>query len=188
MIEDDDLFKQNETLTPEKEEKSSHVMLILLIAWLVWTLLLSIYFVPKVISAVKDSGVLELIIENKKNKAESNNLRTVTASFITLEGEKSYTYKTNKRGGSKYHDIVESLISGAPEEALKEGAVSLVNPKTKLIGLSYGDGICYVNLSPAFLSSSKLGGISAETQVRNSLLQDDIEKVVFLIDGVSQNL
>lgn len=190
MIEDDDMFQQNETLLPEREEDGkSHLMLILFIAWIIWTAALSVYFIPKVITAVEESGVIELIQEQRSSAADTDSLRSVSAVFATLDGPREYSFSTARKGGSKYHDIVEALIAGAPEEALQDGAVSLVSPETRLIGLSYGNGILYVDLSREFLESTSLdGGYTAADQLRESLLQDDIEKIVIMIEGEVQNL
>lgn len=190
MIEDDDMFQQNESLLPEKEEEGkSHIMLIILAAWVIWTAALSIYFVPKVITAVEDSGVIELIQAQNTSESISDSMRSVSAYFVTLEGAREYSFSTVRRGGSKYHDIVEALIAGAPEEALRDGAVSLISPDTRLIGLSYGNGILYVDLSSEFLESPSLDeNYTAADELRDSLLQDDIEKVVILVEGEVQNL
>lgn len=191
MIEDDDMFQQNEKLLPAKDEDEgkSHLMLILLIVWILWTAALSLYFVPKVITAVEDSGVISLIKEQKSQGEAGSSLRTVSATYVTLEGAREYTFTTERRGGSKFHDIVEALIAGAPEEALSDGAVSLINPDTRLIGLSYGSGILYVDLSSDFLESNSLDGkYTAADELRDSLLQDGIEKVVIMIEGEVQNL
>lgn len=189
MIEDDDMFRQNESLQPEKEDEGkSHIMLFIFVGWLIWSAALSIFFIPRVVTAVNESGVLTLIEEQLEDRSTAIETRDVSAYFITLEGRKEYSFRTERRGGTKYHDIVEALIAGAPDEALADGAISLVAPETKLIGLSYGNGICYVDLSSEFLDSTTLGTYTAADEVRDSLLQDDIEKVVFLIEGEIQNL
>lgn len=189
MIEDDDMFRQNESLPPEeKEEGHSHLMLFIFIGWLIWSAALSVFFIPKVITAVNESGVLALIEAELDDRSSAIETRDISAYFVTLEGKKEFFFKTERRGGTKYHDIVEALIEGAPTEALEEGAISLISPETELIGLSYGNGICYVDLSSEFLESPSLGSYTAADELRDSLRQDGIEKVVIMIEGEVQNL
>ena len=76
------------------------------------------------------------------------------------------------------------MINDYPEVALKNGCISLVSSKTKLIGLSVSRGICYVDLSKEFLSSPSYKNYNAYDQIKETLLLDDkIEKVVILVEG-----
>lgn len=79
--------------------------------------------------------------------------------------------------------IVEQLIQGTEAEQLR----STINPQTEIINITVKDGICYVNLSNAFLTVPE--GISPEVMlysVVDSLMQvPGIQKVQFLIDGES---
>jgi len=187
MIEDDDSFKQNETLRREPEEQADSkrpIMLFIFIAWIIWTLLLSIYFLPKVKQAVEDSGVITLIEDMKSREESPASHRDVNVGYITYEGVRIFNHATERRGSDKYHDTIEALINDYPYEALKEGAVSLINPKTKLIGLTAGNGICYVDLSKAFLDSRQFREYTAVDQIKETLLSyEEISKVVILIEG-----
>ncbi len=187
MIEDDDSFKQNETLRSETEEHEGskhHIMLYIFIAWVIWTILLSFYFLPKVKEAIQESGVIALIEDMNSRENSTVSTRTVNAGYITGDGIKIFTLNTERRGSDKYHDTVEALINDYPYDALKEGAISLINPKTKLIGLTAGDGICYVDLSKEFLDSRQYGEYTAADQLKETLLSyEEISKVVILIEG-----
>ena len=62
MIEDDDKFKQKENLDVAYERNFIRPIIILFIL-IIWCVGLSIFFYPKVKSAVIESGVLELIAD-----------------------------------------------------------------------------------------------------------------------------
>lgn len=181
MIEDDDKFKQKENLDVTYERNILRPIIVIF-ALIIWTLALSLIFYPKVKSAVLDSGVLQLISNMKDEEIVPQ--RGIKAIYFSQDGLKTFSYVTDKRGSTYLHDTIEALIHDYPEEALKEGCISLVSSDTKLIGLTVSRGICYVDLSKDFLKSSTYNNYNAYEQVEKTLLLDEnIEKVVILVEG-----
>lgn len=181
MIEDDDKFKQKENLDVTYERNILRPIIVIFVL-LIWSITLFLIFYPKVKSAVVDSGVLQLIA-NMKNE-EIVPQRGIKAIYFSQDGPTSFSFVTDKRGSTYLHDTIEALIHDYPEEALKKGFISLVASDTKLIGLTVSRGICYINLSKEFLKSSTYKGYNAYEQVEKTLLLDEnIEKVVILVEG-----
>lgn len=181
MIEDDDKFKQKENLEV-KSEKNLLRPIIVIITFLLWCTLLSYFFFPKVKAAINDSGVVPLIMNMQEE--QSTPQRGIKAIYYSQDGAKVFSFVTQKRGSTYLHDTIEALINDYPEVALKNGCISLVSSKTKLIGLSVSRGICYVDLSKEFLSSPIYKNYNAYDQIKETLLLDDkIEKVVILVEG-----
>ena len=89
-------------------------------------------------------------------------------------------YKTNI---SLEKLVLEQLIAGTDAQ----GAKASVNPQTEIINVTVKDGICYVNLSPAFLSLPE--GVHADVSIYSivdSMAElKGISKVMFSIDGNS---
>ena len=173
MIEDDDNFRQNESLMPSEEQMQQEeghrhsimVWLIVLTLWIVWTAGCILLFRTRVASAIEESGVIPLI-ENMKTSDQILSERTVP-----------------RLGGDIYHDTVEALFTYYPYEAFSEGAVNLVQ-EGRLIGLTCEKGICYVDFTEDMLGNPRLSEYTALNQVEDTLLgYDEIEKVVFLIEG-----
>lgn len=188
FIEDDDTFIQKEGLDVEEEEEHGHLFIYLMIIWVVWSALLSIFFLPRVIGAVEESGVEELIHEAAAESAASA-YREVSVPYLLGAEFVFYQFESGRRGGDKYHDTIEALLEERCEEALQDGAISLIPRGTTLIGLTTKDGICYVDLSAGILSGSTVNGKSAADEIRTALLGfDEIEKVVIMAEGVVQNL
>lgn len=79
--------------------------------------------------------------------------------------------------------VLEQLIAGTDAQ----GAKASVNPQTEIINVTVKDGICYVNLSPAFLSLPE--GVHADVSIYSivdSMAElKGISKVMFSIDGNS---
>jgi len=177
---------------PEKEEAtrtyfSARFYAILLLLWVAWATVLLVIFSPSIKDAIKESGVEELL-ESRVESTASAAQREVSASLMTEEGFKKFEFLTSRRGSDIYHDTVEALISDRLDEQSKDGAFSLVSPKTKLLGLTVSEGMCYVDLSPDFLLSKSYGEYTAEDEIRESLLlYEPIEEVKILINGLSLN-
>lgn len=192
FIEDDDTFRQNETLKDEDEEASqshSRLFLYLLLAWVVWTAALSAYFLPKVIEAVKDSGVIEMAEEARAEERMPLGGRTVSVPYLRGDEFVFYTMETARRGSDKYHDTIEALLNDRPDAALADGAISLIPEGTVLRGLTAKGGIAYVDLSSELLEGSYINGKSAPAEITAALENfDEIEKVVILVEGEVQNL
>ncbi len=78
---------------------------------------------------------------------------------------------------------VEQLILGTESKQLR----ATINPQTKIINVTVKDGICYVNLDPAFLTVPE--GIRPEVMIYSivdSLVElPGIQKVQFMVDGES---
>ncbi len=91
--------------------------------------------------------------------------------------------KVEKGGSSEYHDVLEGLLSGPGEDALKEGNVSLIAEKTKLEGFAYSTDICFVCLSSEFLESPNLE--IAKKQIVETIknLNPSLNEVVIIING-----
>jgi len=173
MIEDDDSFKQNETLKSEPDEKEGKrrpIMLYLLLLWILWTAALSIYFLPKIKNAILESGVIELIEERSDEGEVHNNQRKIQAAYLNSDDFKVYELTTTRRGSDIYHDTIEALISDYPYDALKDGFISLIPSDTELLGLTAYQGVCYVDLSDEILKSSTYKGHTAYEQIEKTLL------------------
>lgn len=192
FIEDDDTFRQNETLKSEDEEKSQghgRLFLYLLLAWIVWTAALSAYFLPKVAQAVRESGVISMIEEAKAEEQQPLGERTVAVPYLKGSDFVFYSMETARHGSDKYHDTIEALLNDRPDAALADGAISLIPEGTALRGLTARDGIAYVDLTAELLTGTPINGKSATDEIIAALEEfDEIDKVVLLVDGEVQNL
>lgn len=117
------------------------------------------------------------------NSNEESDLRLYYADETgtkLVQVVKNVEYNSNN---SLEKTVVEQIIKG-PNNA---ETYATVNPDTKIISISVADGICYVNLSNAFLSQTN--PVSAEVAIYsivNSLAElSNINKVHFMIEGNS---
>lgn len=192
MIEDDDSFIQQEGLPPAQEDenrqtRSVHTLvtgLVVFVIWVIWTVACVLFFSGSVEKAVRDSGVLELLAQ-MSDEEEGKSTRTVQLAYPLADGSiHVMQVEAIRHGGDARHDTLEALIETYPQEALSHGGVNLIDRNTRLIGLTYADGRCYVDLSDDILDSPVLGSYTAFDQIADTLmLDDDIESVVFLIEG-----
>lgn len=190
VLEDDDSFKQQETLDPPGDEggggRGWAIWLAVVIAWLVWCAVCFLIFRDRVFTAVEESGVPVLLAEMRAAEESAAAVsRTLSLSHVRADGTLgNYMTEVARFGSDSKHDAIEGLLSGRSEEALADGAVNLVPPDTELIGLTASQGICYVDLSSEALGGTSWKGVDGFDQMRQTLMAfDDVEEVVFLIDG-----
>lgn len=87
-----------------------------------------------------------------------------------------------KQGGSAYHDTFESLLSGPKLQALKEGAISSIDSKTTLRGITLSNKVLYIDLSKHFLESKDIK--RAYEQLRRTAKGfSQVKDIVLLIEG-----
>ncbi|AEV29940.1 sporulation/spore germination protein [Sphaerochaeta pleomorpha str. Grapes] len=157
----------------------------MLVAWIAWVLFSIAMFAltgPSIIEAVKDSGILELMAEESEIQKDSGK-RTVDACFVSYDGSfVLYSQKQKPLGGSVYHDCIESLLSGPDYTALSQGAVTFIAPKTSLIGLTFSNGVLYIDLSKEFLKSPDLE--KAYRQIKLTATDfSRVKDVIILVEG-----
>ncbi|MDY4611247.1 MAG: GerMN domain-containing protein [Sphaerochaetaceae bacterium] len=177
--------------------KARHALLCGWLVWLVFTIALSALLFPNVLKSIRQSGVLELIETHRTtttNNGAGSELRTVYPYFIVPGRNEeammyqNYPVKQIRTGQGIYHDTMEALLAGPPQEALAQGAITYIAPETRLRGLSESNGIIYVDLNGAFVDSSDgwpgAGIDPAVLQIRKSLLAlDGVRDVVIMLDG-----
>lgn len=123
-------------------------------------------------------------IENAGNEINAYEKAKLKLYFASEDGKsliatnRTVVYNTNI---SMEKLVVEQLIMGPQIE----GMYPAINPQTSIINVTIKDGICYVNLSDAFLSSPN--NVQAEIAVYsivNSLAElPGVNKVQINIDG-----
>lgn len=186
MIEDDDRFKQKEGLENSKEEKSGiKRYLVLFILWILWTVSIFIVFEKKIRIAVEDSGIITLLQNNtRQENIVLNEKRQTSAFFYTPSGPEIFSIYSPRTGSDKYHDAMEGLLEGPDREIFNNLAITYINKKTRLIGLSISKGIAYIDLSKEFNAENE----RAIYQIENTLkLFKEIEEVKILIEGKPVN-
>lgn len=186
MIEDDDRFKQKEGFENPKEEKSGiKRYLLLFILWIIWITSIFIIFERKIITAVEDSGIITLLKNNtRREDIFLNEKRQTSAIFYTLSGPKIFSIYSPRTGSDKYHDAMEGLLEGPDKEIFNNLAITYINKKTRLLGLSTSRGIAYVALSKEFNAEDE----RAIYQIENTLkLFKEIEEVKILVEEKAIN-
>mgnify|MGYP001388203676 CR=1 FL=1 len=135
--------------------KRTRPILILLI-WLIFTSVIALVGYPKVKAAFKESGVLSLLSTERSGQASTATTRLVRCAFILPNGKTAlYAYQGDRLGGSAYHDTFEALLAGAPREALEEGAISYIDAKTQLRGVTLSNAILFVDFDSPYLASQR---------------------------------
>lgn len=157
--------------------------LLILLIWLIFTLVVVAVGYPKVQSALADSGVLTLLLDRERGDSNPSSQRAVRTAFTLPDGStKLYATRTERLGGSAYHDTFEALLAGSPKEALADGATSYIEPGTKLRGVTLSNSILYVDFKGPFLASENRALAQAQVKA-TALAMSGIKGVVILVDG-----
>ena len=129
----------------------------------------------------------DLFIDNAGNEINAYEKTRLLLYFTNEDGErligvqtKPVVYSSNI---SMEKLVVERLIAGPDAE--NEELYPVINPATKVLGVTVKDGTCYVNLDNGFLTQTY--NVSAEVQIYsivNSLVElSNINKVQIAVNG-----
>lgn len=128
----------------------------------------------------------DLFIDNDGNEINTYELAKVKLYFASAEGDKlvsAYREKYYSTNMPMERFVVEEVIAGPSGKV--DGLYPTINPETKVLGVTTQDGICYVNLDAAFLTS--VGNVPMEVSIYsvvNSLAElSNVNKVQILVNG-----
>ena len=163
------------------------------IVWLVFSGVMILVYMPKMIEAFRDSDIVGQL-SRLDERREANNSKDARLCFVIPKADGTSrivtcNQKVTRTGATGYHDVVEGLLEGPGPEALSSGAISFIEKGTSLIGLTVSEDTAFVNLSESFTSSgSNWGAGGFETACRQITMtlqayDPEIRKVVILIDG-----
>lgn len=99
-----------------------------------------------------------------------------------------YDFSFPSSGRTYYHTLLNALFSGPDSAALSDGAISLIDPNTVLLGFSLSENTAFVSLSSDFLNSADFLSESLyypKMQIERTLknTNPEIDNVVVLING-----
>ncbi len=157
--------------------------LLILFIWLLFTVAVAAVGYPKVKAAFEESGVLSLLASERQGQTSGASTRQVRCAFILPNGKGAiYVLQADRLGGSAYHDTFEALLAGAPREALADGAISYIDARTRLRGVTLSASILFVDFDSHYLASTRRD--LADEQVRaTALAMSSVKGVVILVDG-----
>ena len=129
----------------------------------------------------------DLFIDNAGNEINAYEKTRLLLYFTNEDGERLIGVQTNpvvySSNISMEKLVVERLIAGPDAE--NEELYPVINPATKVLGVTVKDGTCYVNLDNGFLTQTY--NVSAEVQIYsivNSLVElSNINKVQIAVNG-----
>lgn len=167
----------------EYDNRRPRRALLIVIIWLLFTLSVGVLGYPRVKAAFADSGVGALLSKRGEAQGPTTATRAVRVAFVLPDGKmRIYPIRFERLGGSLYHDTFEALLAGSPLSALSDGAVSYIDAKTRLRGVTVSNAILFVDFSAHYLASTQRD--LADEQVKaTALAQSGIKAVVILVDG-----
>ncbi|WP_319757578.1 GerMN domain-containing protein [uncultured Sphaerochaeta sp.] len=172
-MEMDEAPKPRRTISP----------LIILLAWILFTLGVFALGYPRVRQAIVSSGVLLYARQGEVTPLLSTQVRTVQVAFITARGKQQLvSLQTKRMGGSRYHDSYEALLKGPTREVLSSGLVSYIHPKTVLIGVTLSNKILFVDVSKEFLDSLDIEK-AIEQMKTTAIAFSQVKDLVILVEG-----
>ncbi len=164
-----------------RRQGSKHA-LILFGVWALFTAVVLVIGLPVVRTSIHQSGVLTLLNTTTSTTGGKGHQRSKVWFFTSDGSLKPFSQELTRRGGSPYHDTFETLLSGPNLQALKEGAVSSINAKTTLRGVTLSNKVLYIDLSRHFLESQDVKG-AYEQLYRTGREFSQVKDIVLLIEG-----
>jgi len=155
--------------------------------WLLFTAIVLAVGFPIVRDSIRQSGVLTLL-KTARDTTQTKNQQQAKVWFYLSDGSiREFAQVQGQQGGSVYHDTFENLLSGPGLLALKEGAISSINAKTTLLGITLSNKVLYIDLSKHFLESQNLKK-AYEQLKRTGKGFSQIKDIVLLIEGAQAAL
>jgi len=156
--------------------------LILFGVWVLFTAAVLAVGLPVVLDSIKESGVISLLASTSAPTSKRGGPQARVWFFISDGTAREFSQQQVNRGGSAYHDTFETLLEGPDLQALKQGAVSSINPKTLLRGITLSNKILYIDVSRHFLESQDLQA-AYEQLKRTGTGFSQVKDIVLLIEG-----
>lgn len=157
-------------------------MLTLFGIWLLFTSLVLAAGLPTVLRSIRQSGVLTLLNSAKQTQVSKSRKQVKVWFFLSDGSIGEFLQESADQGGSSYHESFESLLAGPTLAALKEGAVSYINPKTILRGITLSNKVLFIDLSRQFLESQDMKR-AYEQLKRTGTDFSQVKDIVLLIEG-----
>lgn len=128
----------------------------------------------------------DLFIDNAGNEINAYEKVWLTLYFANETGDKLVPTSVRKVYNSNISLeklVVESLIAGP--EADSEGVFPVINPNTKVLGVTVKDGTCYVNLDDSFMTQiyNVTGDVTIYAIVNSLAELSNINRVQFSVNG-----
>ncbi len=167
--------------------KKTRTGLIIVVSWLVLTIVLLSVSLGTIRQNIRRYESMSAVSVESGFAGDVS--EDVDIFFIspTLQFQK-YSITFPSSGRSFYHTSLNALLSGPPSPVLRDGAISLINPDTELLGFSLSENTAFVNLSSEFLQSADFISDNLfypKKQIEMTLknINPEIENIVFLING-----
>ena len=131
----------------------------------------------------------DLFIDNAGNEINAYEKVWLTLYFANETGDRLVSASVRKVYNSNISLeklVVESLIAGP--EADSEGIFPVINPNTKVLGVTVKDGTCYVNLDDSFMTQiyNVTGDVTIYAIVNSLAELPNINRVQFSVSGSTE--
>lgn len=151
-----------------KKELGYHARttLFLLLGYIFFMMVLIAVFRPLIIANFESGGYRQkaALYFNTLRKEEKD---TYSCALYSIDGPVIRSLEVNKGFTDDRHMMIEALLGGPDDENLAEGLITYIPERTRLIGISEKNNICFVSLSERFLDSPDID--KAVTQIKKTL-------------------
>lgn len=160
--------------------------LYLTFALIIILVLATLIALPRIRWSFKEANVVPMVKSYLSQQREGVQVSQAMAKVAFPLPSGTYRlYSLPIEGRLTYHETIERLLEGPPYEALRDGAVSYIPPKTTLLGLTVRGKIAFIDLSKEFLDPTtwEEGYTLRREQIEQSLSPLQIETVTFLVES-----
>ncbi len=162
-------------------------------AWIilfVLSTLIVLIALPHMRDAYRNSRMGDLIQRHRMQQQESVTQQTTSVLYAIPRATGSdfsfVSYSVPLLTPTR-HAVVEALLAGPPQQALRDGAVTCIPRETKLRGLSVSHEIAFVDLSKEFLNPTVWEPDTYDARIsqltRTLTALQGIRDVVILVEG-----
>lgn len=172
-------------------KKSVKFFILLTIA--VITNALALFFIlPKTQLALKESSAKDKFIKILEEPVVYRNKINISLYFTRLSAALENEYETRSFDVliddiNLQYNLIQELLKGPTLSALQQGYVSLINPKTRLLGLNIVPSYAFINLSREFsldFSELNIQQKAAMEQIFRTINSfKKIKKLIVLVEG-----
>lgn len=186
MIDD---IQDGITLYSDEKPRMTRVALFAAIAviWLAFAALCAVLFIPGIKKTAGETEIFRIILHLGEYR-HFDLKKDVDLFFVSGQSEpQTVKVHTNAipTNFSDYHDVLEALFQGPPDEALDAGLITYIPKTVKFLGVTVSCGTAFVNVSEDLGNDSEI----ASKQIIDTLSNIDgsISNLVILINGTVKN-
>ena len=183
MIEDLQDEVSSFSQTNKRRRHKSTVILFMLIIWILYATVIILASKSSIQKTLKQTNAVQ-ILQNVRHYRSIVGEEAETLYFVSQNKEvKPYTVFVKNTGSTRFHNVVEALISGPADNVLKDGSITCIAKGTELLGLTVSEKYAFINFSQLPYSQENKAVVEKQLLYSLQVINPYIERIIIMVNG-----